>query len=361
MAAESEAHARGFAIRMFTAAVAAQELFTSYLGLKLGFYRELAAGGPATPPELARQCGADVRYVREWLEQQAVAGILEVHDQAMPELDRRYLLPAGHAEALLGTDSPYSISPIAVLPMGATGRVLPALLDAYRTGGGVPYTEYGEDSRDGHAGSNRALFTNNLADWIRRFLPDIHNRLLISGRVADVGCGAGWASIALAKAYPDVHVDGFDLDQQSVLDARRNAAEHGVADRVSFEVRDCGDAELAGSYQLVCIFDALHDMSRPVEVLRTCRVLRANAGTVLVMDAKVPDQFTAPGGDVERFLHAASVLHCLPVGRSEEPSAATGTAMRPSTVRTYAVKAGFSDIAVLPVDDLYHRLYRLLD
>ncbi|MFI1202610.1 class I SAM-dependent methyltransferase [Streptomyces sp. NPDC020883] len=350
--------ARGFAIRLFTAAVAAQEMFTCYLGLKLGLYRVLADGG-ATSVQLAERADTDERYTREWLEQQAAAGILTVDDAGRPAPQRVYTLPAGHAEALLSPDSPYLVAPIAVLPMGATGPLLPDLLTAFRIGEGIPYTAYGDDSRDGHAGSNRALFTRNLAEWVRTALPDVHNRLLIGGRVADVGCGAGWASIALAAAYPDIRVDGYDLDAQSVADARGNAKEHGVADRVHFHVRDCADSPQPGRYQLVCVFDALHDMARPVDVLRSCRTLLAPGAPLLVMDAKVAERFTAPAGEVERFLYAASVLHCLPVGRAEQPSAATGTAMRPATVAAYAEQAGFSSTEILPVEDMYHRFYRV--
>ncbi|MEU6117488.1 methyltransferase domain-containing protein [Streptomyces sp. NPDC047117] len=355
---ERENAARGFAIRLFTSAVAAQELFTCYLGLKLGLYDALT-DAPATSADLAERADTDERYTREWLEQQTAAGILTVDDAGRPAAERLYSLPPGHAEVLLAPDSPYMVAPIAVLPMGATGPVLPDLLTAFRTGAGIPYTTYGEDSRDGHAGSNRALFTRNLADWVRTALPDVHNRLLVGGRVADVGCGAGWSSIALATAYPDIQVDGYDLDEQSVADARRHAKEHGVADRVDFQVRDCADSPRPGRYQLVCIFDALHDMARPVDVLRSCRSLLAPGAPLLVMDAKVAEHFTAPAGEVERFLYAASVLHCLPVGRSQEPSAATGTAMRPATVTAYAREAGFSGTQVLPVEDMYHRFYRL--
>lgn len=358
MNAERDNEARGFAIRLFTAAVAAQELFTCYLGLKLGLYQALSHED-LTAADLAARAGTAERYTREWLEQQAAAGILIVHDASAPATERSYSLPAGHAEALLAPDSPYSVASIAVLPMGATGPVLAELISAFRSGAGIPYTAYGEDSRDGHAGSNRALFTHYLPDWVRSALPDVHNRLLVGGRVADVGCGAGWSSIALAKAYPDIEVHGYDLDEQSVADARRNAKESGMSDRVTFQVRDCAGPSLSGRYNLVCVFDALHDMSRPVDVLRSCRALLATGAPMLVMDAKVAEQFTAPAGEVERFLYAASVLHCLPVGLSEQPSAGTGTAMRPATVAAYAEEAGFTGTQVLPVEDMYHRFYRL--
>ena len=115
-------------------------------------------------------------------------------------------------------------------------------------------------------------------------------------------------------AYPKVTVDGLDLDEESVALARENVAGTEVADRVTFQARDAGDSELAGSYQLVTIFEALHDMSRPVEVLRALRGLLAEDGALIVMDERVADSFTAPGDDIERIMYTYSVLCCLPVG-----------------------------------------------
>jgi 2-polyprenyl-3-methyl-5-hydroxy-6-metoxy-1,4-benzoquinol methylase len=156
-----------------------------------------------------------------------------------------------------------------------------------------------------------------------------------------------------------VTVEGLDLDEESVALARQNLAGTGVADRVSFEARDAGDPELAGSYQLVTVFEALHDMSRPVEVLRALRGLVAEDGAVVVMDERVADTFTAPGDEIERIMYTYSVLCCLPVGRSERPSAATGTVMRTDTLRSYATDAGFSEVEVLPIEHDVFRLYRL--
>ena len=154
-------------------------------------------------------------------------------------------------------------------------------------------------------------------------------------------------------------VDGLDLDEESVALARENVAGTEVADRVTFQARDASDSELAGSYQLVTIFEALHDMSRPVEVLRALRGLLAEDGALIVMDERVADSFTAPGDDIERIMYTYSVLCCLPVGRSETPSAATGTVMRTDTLRRYAQEAGFADVEVLPIEHESFRFYRL--
>lgn len=348
------------ALRVWRSLLATQEVLTIYLGVRLGLYDELDRGGPATAGDLAARAGIAVRYAVEWLEQQAVAGLLRVDDPAKPAEDRRYELPPGHATVLRVSDHPLSMSALAVLPLGGVARALPDLLAAYRDGGGVPDSAYGVDWREGHAGANRALFAHQLAGWIARYAPDVHARLQVPGaRVADIACGAGWSTIALARAYPRLRLDGLDLDAETVADARRNAAGHGVADRIAFQVRDAADPALAGTYDLVCLFDALHEIARPVEVLRACRALRAPGGCVLVLDAKVADAFTAPADDIERFQYATSVLHCLPACLSGPDSAGTGTVLRQGMVRAFATGAGFADVRALPVDDRFHRLYRL--
>lgn len=353
--------ARSLALRMFMAMLATQEVLSVYIGARLGLYDDLAESGPATAPELAARAGIAHRYAREWLEQQAVAGFLAVEAPDVPPNERVYLLPAAHAEVLRVSDSPLSMLALTVLPVGGIARALPRLLEAYRGGGGVADAEFGEDWRDGHSGTNRALFAHMLPGWVRRYLPDVHARLAAgSARIADVGCGAGWAAIALANAYPGSTVDGFDLDPEMLERARANAEAAALSGRVTFRHGDAA-ARLPGSYELVCLFDALHEMTDPAGVLRTCRRLAAGGGCVLVLDAKVADRFTAPGDELERFQYATSTLHCLPVALDAPGASGTGTVLRVETVRELAGVAGFDRVDVIPVDDRFHRLYRLVD
>jgi 2-polyprenyl-3-methyl-5-hydroxy-6-metoxy-1,4-benzoquinol methylase len=361
MATEAEEAQRdALAERLFGAALGAYELMTVHLGDRLGYYRALSEEGEVTSAELAAATGTDERYAREWLEQQAVAGIIEVDDVEAAAEERRYTLPAGHAEALVDRDSLAHVTPMARYGV-SFAQTIPAVEEAFRTGGGVGWEEFGRLGRESQGDVNRPIFSNLLgSEWLPS-IEDVHERLQTDppARVADVACGAGWSSIAIARAYPKVTVEGLDLDEESVALARQNLAGTGVADRVSFEARDAGDPELAGSYQLVTVFEALHDMSRPVEVLRALRGLVAEDGAVVVMDERVADTFTAPGDEIERIMYTYSVLCCLPVGRSERPSAATGTVMRTDTLRSYATDAGFSEVEVLPVEHDVFRLYRL--
>ena len=180
------------------------------------------------------------------------------------------------------------------------------------------------------------------------------------GRVADIGCGDGWSSIGIARAYPAVTVDGYDVDADSVEAARRHAAAEGMGDRVRFTLVDAASVPTSGDYDLVAAFECIHDLPDPVGVLRSARRMVKPGGTVLVMDERVPEAFTGPGDSVEQLMYGISMLVCLPDGLSHDGSVGTGTVMRPDTLRRYARDAGFADIEVLPIEHDMFRFYRLL-
>jgi SAM-dependent methyltransferase len=344
--------------RLFEAVLGFNDLHAVYIGDRLGLYAAIA-GGAATPPEVAAAAGCDERYVREWLEHQAVGGILEVDDAAAAPDERRYRIPAGHDEVLLDRDSVNYMAAFARMMVGMA-QPLPQVLEAFRSGAGVPYADFPPDFVEGQGDMNRTQFVNLLAsEWLPA-MPDVDERLRSgSARVADVACGTGWSSVAIAKAYRGARVDGFDLDPVSIDLAREVVESEGVNDRVDFQVRDAADPELADRYDLVTVFEAVHDMAKPVEALRAIRGLLADGGVALVADEKVADEFTAPGDEVERVMYGWSILHCLPVGRVEQPSSETGTAMRESTFRRYAEEAGFGKLEVVPIEHDFWRFYRL--
>jgi len=343
--------------RLIEATVHALELYGVYLGKELGLYAALQSGGPLTPPELADTAGIALRYAREWLEQQAVAGLLEANGVSGAADERRYSLPPEHVNALVTEDHPSHLAPLAQMVAGI-GGALDRVVDAYRTGDGVPYPQYGAAFRRGQAGINRPAFVSDLVKtWIPS-APDIHAALQSSRvRVADVGCGVGWSTTAIARAYPDAEVIGFDNDDASVRDARELAAAQGVP--VRFECRDAVSLADEGPFDLVLVLEALHDMSRPREVLAALRDTLTPGGSVLVADEKVAAHFHAPGDDLERLMYGWSIVHCLPVSLAEQPSAAIGTVIREDIVRALARAAGFAQVDVLPVDAGFFRLYRL--
>ncbi len=358
--AVDEAAIGAFAERIAMTAIGAFELAAVELGMRLGLYEALA-DGPATPPALAERAGIDARYAREWLEQQATAGVVCIDaDPLHGDPDRRtFSLPVEHQACLLDPDSLACVAPLATF--GAVcGSFLDELVDAYRQGTGISFGGYGAWIRRAQAAANRPQFTNLLtSEWLPA-MPDVAARLAAGpARAADLGCGSGWASIALARGYGQLTVDGFDSDAASIEDAEANASAAGLSDRLRFHTRDAGAAGDEG-YDLVCCFEALHDMAHPVEALAAMRRMASPDGAVFVVDERAADALTQNDPEpMQRLFYSASVLHCLPVGRSEDGSAATGTVMRTATVERYAAEAGFSSVEVLALEHDSFRFYRL--
>lgn len=344
--------------RLADATIGTLELYAVHLGRQLGLYECLDRHGPQTPPELARRAGIHPRYAREWLEQQAVAGYLVVAEPSADPDARRFALPAEHRGALVDPIDGDHLAPFAAMVVGVAGA-LDDVVEAYRTGGGVPYTRYGADFRHGQGGINRPAFTSDL---VKSWLPAVAGlaeRLATPGaRVVDVGSGHGWSAIAVKSTWPAADVVGLDTDAASVDDARRHAAGAGVDVRFAVPAPGDGLAE-QGPVDVVLVLEALHDMADPVGVLAAARQALRPGGLVVIADEAVAADFTAPGDDLERMMYGWSVTHCLPAAMVEADSAALGTALRPGTVAELATAAGFASCEVVDVDAGFFRLYRL--
>ena len=342
--------------RVFGQALGAFEIATIWLGQRLGLYDAL----PGTPAEVAGRSGVIERYVREWLEQQTIAGNLSVDDAAAAPEQRRYHLSDDQRAVLADPSSPFYAGALTLLA-GGCGAALPQVLDAWRSGTGLSFGAYGDDVRDGQGLFNKADFTQRLvADWLPA-LPDVDALLRRDGaRALDLGCGVGWSTISLAQGYAGLLADGVDLDEASVLDARAHAVETGVGDRVRFEVVPSDGDHGVASYDVAFFFESLHDMAHPVAALQAVRRALRPDGRVVVMDERAEEEFAPDGSPVERLLGAASVLHCLPVGMAEPDSAGTGALFRPSVLRKYAAEAGFADVRIAPIEHDFMRFYVLV-
>jgi 2-polyprenyl-3-methyl-5-hydroxy-6-metoxy-1,4-benzoquinol methylase len=347
--------------RLLGATVGAMDLVCMELGLRLGLYAALAETRGQTAAELAGRAGVDERYVQEWLQQQAVSALVDADGD--DPATARFTLADGVAEVLLDETSPFYLAPVTTM-LGVVQSVLPRLVDAYRTGSGVPYADYGPDAVSAQAALNRPAFMHFLTtEWLP-VMADVDARLRDAARparVADVGCGAGWSSIEVARAYPHVQVDGVDEDDASISRAVATASSSGVEDRVHFAVQDAaGDWAGDRRYDLVLFLECLHDMAHPAAALHRAREALAPGGAVLVMDMRAAESFTAPADEIERFFAGASVTWCLPQSRTAPDSAAIGTLLRPARMRSLADEAGFSGVDVLPIDYPFWRFYRLL-
>jgi SAM-dependent methyltransferase len=238
------------------------------------------------------------------------------------------------------------------------GRWLPQFVEAFRVGNAPSPLPW---EPEGRAEPNRTRFINLLGtEWLPAIVDvDLRLRAEPPARVLDVACGTGWSSIAMGQAYSKITVAGVDLDHDAITAARANAERAGVADRVRFSVTDAADLGGGAEYDLVTIFEALHDMSRPVDALKTARQMISEDGTVLVVDGLVAEEFTVPASPRERTEYGWSVVSCLPGAMGDPQTASTGAVMRPSVLREYALEAGFGEVEVLPIHTDYWRFYRL--
>jgi 2-polyprenyl-3-methyl-5-hydroxy-6-metoxy-1,4-benzoquinol methylase len=356
VSAADESKVEEFAGNLFMACLATMELANVQLGIQLGLYEALL-DGPMTASELAAKTGIAERYAQEWLEQQSVASIVEVDDAAKPAGERRFTLPTAHAHVLLDDDSEACMKPCAaVVPWVA--KAIDIMAEEFRGGRGAAFGLF--DLHDVQAAFTRPVFANHLTqNWLPA-LPEVQAKLAAGDpvRIAEVGCGEGLAAITIAKAYSNVEIDGYDLDEASIGVARKEAADAGVTDRVRFHLRDASDPDIAGDYDLVMAIEMLHDVPDPVGILQTMKKLAGAEGVVFVADERTEDSFTVPTNEMERLFYAFSTLHCLAVSM-QDGGAGTGTVMRANVLEEYAAAAGFAAVEVLDVDHPQFRLYRL--
>lgn len=354
----NEADVEEFVGRVFESVLGMMDAWSIFVGDKLGLY-EVLGQGPRTRDELASETGTHWRYIGEWLEQQVTTGFLAVDDPELDAPERVYSLPPAHDEVFNNEDSLSYLTPFVRL-VTAGGMQMEGLLEAYRSGGGVSWETFGEDMRTGQADMNRPWFINAIgSEWFPS-APQIQERLQrADARVADIGCGEGWSSIAIAKAYPGLTVDAFDVDGPSILAAREHAEREGVSERVRFHHIDGNDIDGENRYDLVTLFECVHDMPDPVSVLTKAKEIVKEDGLVMVMDEAVGEVFGERNDEVERLMYGFSLFVCLPDGMSHEGSVGTGTVMRPSTLASYAKEAGFEGVSVLPIENELWRFYSL--
>lgn len=251
------------------------------VGERLGLYRAMADGEPVTAVELAKRTGTNERCVREWLAAQAASGYLEHHPTT-----GRYSLPVEHAVALTDDNSPACVLG-GFIGMTAAMRATPRVIDAFRNGKGVGWHEHDPELFEGTERFFRPGYNAYLvSQWIPA-LDGVAARLERGARVADVGCGHGASTVIMAKAFPRSTFVGFDYHAASIERARQRAAEAGVADRVTFEVAPAHS--FPGTYDLVGMFDCLHDMGDPEGAARHIRSALAPGGTWLLVEPYADD------------------------------------------------------------------------
>jgi 2-polyprenyl-3-methyl-5-hydroxy-6-metoxy-1,4-benzoquinol methylase len=305
------------------------------MGDELGLYRALAGAGPLTPAELADRTDTAERYVREWLNMQAAGGYVEYDPET-----QRYRLPPEHAVALTDASSP------AYLPgffQIALGSVIDSrrITEAARTGEGFGWHEHVHDVHEGCERFFRPGYSANLIDSWLPALDGVVEQLERGARVADVGCGHGASTILMAQAFPNSAFVGSDYHDDSIATARQRAADAGIADRVHFEAAPAG-AYSGRGYDLVTMFDCLHDMGNPSGAAAHVRETLAPDGTWMIVEPAAGDNVEDNLNPIGRAYYGFSTLLCTPASLSQEVGLALGAQAGEARIREVVESAGFT-------------------
>lgn len=308
---------------------------TVVVGDKLGLYRALADGGRQTPTELAARAGCQARLVEEWLNAQAASAYCEYEPAT-----GRYSLTEEQAACLAHDGTPAFIAG-GMTVASATHKDEQRLRSAFAADGALGWHEHDSDLFPGTDRFFRPRYAANLVPhWIPA-LDGVEDRLRSGARVADVGCGYGATTILLARAYPASTFSGFDYHAGSVEAARGAAAEAGVSDRVTFEVALADDFPGNG-YDLVCIFNALHELGDPVSAARHIRNALEADGTWLLVEPRAGDRVEDNLNLVGRLFYSASTFACVPNALSQGATHPLGAQAGEAALRQVATDAGFS-------------------
>jgi 2-polyprenyl-3-methyl-5-hydroxy-6-metoxy-1,4-benzoquinol methylase len=332
-----EARLQEFMGKFVQDAGAAASAVLVVLGDRLGLYRAMGDCEPVTPAELADRTGTTERYVREWLSNQAAGGYVE-YDPA----DGTFHLTPEQAMALADEGSPAFV-PGAFQIVAAMAKDEAHIAERFRNGEGFGWHEHHQDL---FAGTERFFRPGYLANLASSWLPALDGvveKLQAGARVADIGCGHGASTILMANAFPNSTFVGSDYHEASIEAARRAAERAGVADRVTFET--AGAAEFGGGpYDLVCVFDALHDMGDPVGAARHVRSQLAEDGTWMVVEPHAGDTLEDNLNPVGRVFYAASTFICTPASLSQEVGLALGAQAGPARLEQVFRDGGFGRV-----------------
>jgi len=318
------------------------------VGHKTGLF-DAAAKGTGTSQEIADRAGLDERYVREWLAAMATGGVIEYDAES-----KSFTLPPEHALCLTGSSSRNLAAGSQNLPM--LSKRLPRVVECFRAGGGVPYSEYRPDFTEAMDASWRLLYDGLL---IKGFLPvakGLPERLKSGIRVADVGCGTGHAVNLMAREYPASTFVGYDLGEDAITKARAEARELGLGN-AAFEVLDVTRLPVEPAFDLITSFDAIHDQWDPATVLRCIADALAPGGVYLMVEPKASSRLEENiGNPFAPYIYGMSVLHCMTVSLAAG-GAGLGTAWGEQTARRMLGEAGFGSIEVVDAPGPQNSIY----
>jgi len=324
----------------------------SSIGDRLGLFKSLAQQGPATSVELADRAHINERYAREWLGAMACAGYLE-YDPAT----RRFTLPPEHVPVLAQEGGPVFFGGVQEEIVGLAGPVN-QLMQAFRSGGGVPMEAYDPSTWEGLTRFTNGWFENLLVPVWLPAMPDVQTKLERGALVADVGCGHGKALIKLAQSYPLSRYVGYDSFAPSIQQATANAQAAGVADRVRFEQRDVSEG-LPEQYDVITTFDVVHDAVNPRGLLRAIRNGLRPGGRYVCLEINSSDKLEENIGLLGAFFYSVSVLYCMTSSLAHHGEGLGTVGIPESKMHELCVEAGFSHVRRVPMENPFNILYEI--
>ena len=323
-----------------------------YIGDRMGLFKAMAGAGPLTSEELARKTGTNERYVREWLRAMVASEYLDYDPGA-----NRYVMTEEQAFVLANEDSPMFVGGGFQFTTPSIWNV-PKVMEAFRSGGGVSYSEIGDEIPEAIERFFRPGYVNFLTqDWLTK-VPGLTEKLKRRAKVADVGCGCGQSTVAMAKAFPNAEVLGIDYDERSIERARRLARESKV-ENAEFVAAPAQEVASRGErYDLICTFDCIHDMVDPRGTLRAIREALADDGVYVWSEPNASANPHENRNPVGRTFSAISPLHCLTVSLAHQGEG-LGTVIGEDGARRLAQEAGFSSFEKLPIENPFNQFFAL--
>jgi SAM-dependent methyltransferase len=307
------------------------------IGEKLGLYKAMAGAGPLTSQEVAARAGVAERSVREWLRNQAAGGYIAYDAES-----DRYTLPDEQALALADEDSPFYILGVYEL-IASLYADEDKILDAFRTGHGMGWHEHDHRLFRGTERFFRPGYRAHLiAEWIPA-LDGVEEKLERGAKVADVGCGHGASTLIMAEAFPNSQFVGFDYHPASIARARDLAREADLGERVSFAVAAAHDYP-GSDYDLVCVFDCLHDMGDPVGASAHVHETLASDGTWMIVEPFAGDTVPENLNPVGRVFYGASTVICTPASLAQDVGLALGAQAGESRLAEVIKEGGFTSV-----------------
>jgi 2-polyprenyl-3-methyl-5-hydroxy-6-metoxy-1,4-benzoquinol methylase len=348
-----EAATEAFVEKVLANYAGANAFFMAGIGDRLGLFSELAERGPASSAGLAERTRLSERYLREWLGGMAAAGYLDYEPATAA-----YSLPPERVP-VLAEEAGLMFFGCAFFDFSTNfGDTYHELLEAFRTGAGVPQEAYGTEVACSIDRFTAPWFEHLLEpEWLPG-MPIVRARLSEGASVCDVGCGQGRAIVRLAQAFPASTFVGLDIYEPAVRAAERAAAEAGVADRVRFEVGDAS-AGLGGPYDVITTFDVVHDSVDPRGLLRAIRAALAADGRYVCVDINCSDRPEENTGPMGTILYGLSLAYCLPVSLANSGEGLGTLGLPESRLRELALEAGFSGVRRLPLDNPFNNVYEI--